>query len=150
MHENVRTRQTSTVATYVSGTPTLGLWAARHSQEQGVALGAQSLPEMLEQPPLQRRRFHHIRSRYNLDWTEYTLYWTYACKAGLADAMHTASAGPGGALRLYEESAFDWGAWHAWDAAAAFRDDSFVFTVIQSIGGVDPAWVDMTVGPFLA
>ena len=36
--------------------------------------------------------------RYNLDWTEYTLYWTYACKAGLAEAMHTTSA-----LRLYEE-----------------------------------------------
>ena len=84
--------------------------------------------------------------RYNLDWTEYTLYWTYACLTGLADTMHT----PAAALRLYEESAFDWGAWQAWDAPAAFRDESFVFTVIQSIGGVDPAWVDRTVEPFFA
>jgi len=79
------------------------------------------------------------------DWTEYTLYWTQACLSGLADVLHT----PQSSLRLYEESAFDWGAWQSWDASRAFHDESFVFTVIQSIGGVNPSWVDRQVRPYL-
>ena len=70
---------------------------------------------------------------------------TQACLSGLADALHK----PQSSLRLYEESAFDWGAWQSWDASRAFHDDSFVFTVIQSIGGVNPSWVDRQVQPYL-
>eukprot|EP00966_Prymnesium_polylepis_P333324 7388796-Prymnesium_polylepis.1 len=63
----------------------------------------------------------------------------------LTETLHS----PATTLRLYEESAFAWDAWKTWDASRAFRDDSFVFTVIQSIGGADPTWVDRQVGPFL-
>ena len=59
--------------------------------------------------------------------------------------LHTPPHG----VELYEESAFDWGAWQAWDAARAFADDAFVFTVIQSIGGAPTDWVAEQVEPFL-
>jgi hypothetical protein len=36
-----------------------------------------------------------------------------------------------------------------WDAAKAFSDNSFVFTVIQSIGGAPPDWVADTLEPYL-
>ena len=48
-----------------------------------------------------------------------------------------------------EERGFDWGAWRKWEARAAFADSSFVFSVIQSIGGVDPRWVAAQVEPYL-
>lgn len=86
-----------------------------------------------------------LRLDEGLDWTEYTLYWTAACVLGLAETLHTPPHG----VELYEESAFDWGAWQAWDAARAFADDSFVFTVIQSIGGAPTDWVAEQVEPFL-
>ena len=70
---------------------------------------------------------------------------TEACRSHLAETLHSPATTP----RLYEESAFDWDAWKKWDAARAFGDGSFVFTVIQSIGGADPAWVDRQVAPFL-
>ena len=86
-----------------------------------------------------------LRLDEGLDWTEYTLYWTAACVLGLADKFHTPPHG----VELYEETAFDWGAWQAWDATRAFGDDSFVFTVIQSISGAPPDWVAEQVEPFL-
>ena len=86
-----------------------------------------------------------LRLDEGLDWTEYTLYWTAACVLGLAETLHMPPHG----VELYEESAFDWGAWQAWDAARAFADDSFVFTVIQSIGGAPTDWVAEQVEPFL-
>lgn len=86
-----------------------------------------------------------LRLDENLDWTEYTLYWTTACILGLAEEFHMPPHG----IELYEESAFEWGAWQEWDAARAFADDSFVFTVIQSISGAPTEWVTSQVEPFL-
>ena len=80
-----------------------------------------------------------------LNWTEYTLYWTFACLSGMAAQLHTTSE----SLRLYSENGFDWGAWRGWRADAAFGDSSFVFSVLQSIGGVSPKWVEEQLEPFL-
>ena len=77
--------------------------------------------------------------------SEYTLYWTAACTSGLAERAHTPPHG----VELYEENGFEYGAWTVWDAAKAFSDDSFVFTVIQSIGGAPPDWVADTLEPYL-
>ena len=64
---------------------------------------------------------------------------------GLGERVHTPPHG----VELYEENGFEWGAWQEWDAAKAFRDDSFIFTVIQSIGGAPPEWVAEQVEPYL-
>ena len=86
-----------------------------------------------------------LRLDQNLDWSEYTLYWTCACSFGLTAQLHTSSG-----LDLYEESAFEYGAWQEWSAERAFGDDSFIFTVIQSIGGAPAEWVVEQVEPFLS
>jgi hypothetical protein len=106
---------------------------------------AAPVPAFPHKPPCQRRR-DQGRTGVDLPARASRVHRrTQACLSGLADVLHT----PQSSLRLYEESAFDWGAWQSWDASRAFHDESFVFTVIQSIGGVNPSWVDRQVRPYL-
>lgn len=79
------------------------------------------------------------------DWTEYTLYWTQACiMPGAIKKYHIATS-----LKLYEEGGFEWQSWRNWKPKRAFNDPTFVFSVIQSISGVDPEWVSKTIAPYL-
>ena len=90
--------------------------------------------------------FHELRER-GRDWTEYTLYWTHACVSGLAKTRHVPSPRK---LKLYDgDSGFEWNSWREWSATRAFADESFVFSVLQSISGVDPAWVSQQIAPFV-
>ena len=82
------------------------------------------------------------------DWTEYTLYWTHACVSGLAKTRHVPSPRK---LKLYDgDSGFEWNSWREWSATRAFADESFVFSVLQSISGVAPAWVSQQIAPVVA
>ena len=55
-----------------------------------------------------------------------------------------------GILKLYDgDSGFEWNSWREWSATRAFADESFVFSVLQSISGVDPAWVSQQIAPFV-
>lgn len=84
-----------------------------------------------------------------LNWTEYTLYFTAGCEwAGALERLH-APPKPG-AKTLYSELGFDWGDWELWEPSQAFGPDGpALFTVLQSISGVEPQWVDEQVAPYL-
>eukprot|EP01012_Entosiphon_sulcatum_P055964 TRINITY_DN7874_c0_g1_i1.p1 TRINITY_DN7874_c0_g1~~TRINITY_DN7874_c0_g1_i1.p1 ORF type:complete len:442 (-),score=47.69 TRINITY_DN7874_c0_g1_i1:24-1325(-) len=79
------------------------------------------------------------------DWTEYTLYWTYGCKAGMLQRYHTLS--PKG-LKLYDYSGFEYGSHTNW--RPRFGDPSSVFGVLQSISGANAQWVHSQLAPGLA
>mmetsp|Transcript_27760 Transcript_27760/g.38366 ORF Transcript_27760/g.38366 Transcript_27760/m.38366 type:complete len:180 (+) Transcript_27760:126-665(+) len=78
------------------------------------------------------------------DWTEYSLYWTFACFSGLHSKFHTPVSSP----QLYT-GPFGFGMWRNWKAKNAFRNTDSVFTVVQSIGGSDPHWLLKEVLPEL-
>eukprot|EP01060_Flectonema_neradi_P018381 TRINITY_DN25200_c0_g1_i1.p1 TRINITY_DN25200_c0_g1~~TRINITY_DN25200_c0_g1_i1.p1 ORF type:complete len:404 (+),score=76.81 TRINITY_DN25200_c0_g1_i1:81-1292(+) len=65
------------------------------------------------------------------DWTEYTLYWLYACKHTLTAVYHSPS--PSG-LKLYDTSGFTFGSFNRYNVDRVFASNS-VFGVIQSING---------------
>jgi len=94
-----------------------------------------------------------------LDWSEYTLYWVYACKSGLIDKHHHTGT-PAGAYfrtdpktRLYPYQGFKLDAkavTASLDQAAAvyFKDKRTLFGVVQSIAGVEPLAVLEKLMPF--
>jgi len=75
--------------------------------------------------------FELLQSHGGHDWTEYTLYWAYGCKAGVLDKLHVIS--PSG-LRLYGYWGWNWGS--KLNTNEAFKDTT-VFSVLQSIAGND-------------
>lgn len=78
------------------------------------------------------------------DWTEYSLYWMFACTSGLHERLHTRVSQP----KLYT-GAFGFGAWRNWKAKRAFASDEATFTTVQSIGGSEPGWLLAQVIPEL-
>jgi len=82
----------------------------------------------------------------NTDWTEYTLYYTYACASGEADIFHAV-----GARRLYDANGFGWGAWQTMRQRLQheFAGTGAFFGVVQSIGGADPMEVSAAMRPFI-
>ena len=94
-----------------------------------------------------------------LDWSEYTLYWTYASKAGLIDKYHYTGT-PGGVYfrtdpktRLYSYSGFKLDPDHietTLDQAdkVYFKDRHTLFGVVQSIAGAKPLRIVEKLMPF--
>ena len=83
---------------------------------------------------------------FRFDWSEYTIYWTYGCKAGLLDQYHVANHR---GLKLYDSSGFAFGSFARWNPAPLFNNPRTVFGVMQSIGGTPAAQVNAKLAPFL-
>lgn len=66
------------------------------------------------------------------DWTEYALYYVYACKAGLLEARHAEPRSP-----WVDQTGFQWGALQNFHAETAAQR-GYLLSVIQSIGGSSP------------
>eukprot|EP00667_Euglena_gracilis_P011385 EG_transcript_11632 len=82
------------------------------------------------------------------DWSEYSLYWTYACKTGLVDRYHTL---PPPNIRLYKRHEADWEAIKQWKPSDVFRPDAdTLFAVVESASAADSAQVARDLAPFLA
>ena len=86
------------------------------------------------------------------DWTEYTLYWTYACKHSLVEKYHTVIPN----RQLYSHSGFELDQQlvqtrlqnHV--AEDYFSNDhKHIFGVVQTISGVNPLFVVKMLTPFL-
>ena len=69
------------------------------------------------------------------DWTEYTLYWVYACGCGYGEALH---AVPKQGKMLYDASFFEFGTFGFFDPDKSFADDHYLFTVVQVTCRVSP------------
>lgn len=79
------------------------------------------------------------------DWTEYTLYWTYACATGQEESMHSTSA----TAKLYRANGFSYGAWMtSWRPEHEFGSGA-LFGVVQSIGGARPLQVAAELQPYI-
>ena len=85
------------------------------------------------------------------DWTEYALYWTWACKAGVLQARHSFTNA------LYDPRDFQWNAYKSWDFARVFGGGGGgsgggrpVFKVAQGIGGSFPSEILRAIAPHLA
>jgi len=79
----------------------------------------------------------------DIDWTEYTLYYTYACTSGEAESRHAV-----GSRQLYETNGFHFGAWRTWRPRREFGSGA-IFGVVQSISGADPMQVSATLQPYI-
>eukprot|EP01064_Diplonema_japonicum_P008719 TRINITY_DN1611_c0_g2_i1.p1 TRINITY_DN1611_c0_g2~~TRINITY_DN1611_c0_g2_i1.p1 ORF type:complete len:351 (+),score=23.98 TRINITY_DN1611_c0_g2_i1:68-1120(+) len=77
------------------------------------------------------------------DWTEYTLYWTFASMNDLVSVHHVASQG----LRLYDVSGFEWGSFKRMNLKKLFASRE-VFGVVQSINGAPAQTVIKALEPF--
>jgi len=85
------------------------------------------------------------------DWTEYTLYWTFACKSKFAESDHSDHFD----LKLYTYVGFSHGsATVSLSTSAAIRGHYFgnnraIFGVIQSINGLSALTIVEKIRPFL-
>eukprot|EP01062_Namystynia_karyoxenos_P002152 TRINITY_DN10749_c0_g1_i1.p2 TRINITY_DN10749_c0_g1~~TRINITY_DN10749_c0_g1_i1.p2 ORF type:complete len:447 (+),score=82.96 TRINITY_DN10749_c0_g1_i1:80-1420(+) len=91
------------------------------------------------------RLFRALAEPATHDWTEYTLYWTWACMAGLRESLHGAVPG----RKLYDQAGFEWGSFAGYDARAHFADASSYFGVVQSINGAPSTDVIRRIGPLV-
>ena len=127
------------------GKPTLGVTPAILSVD--IALGMQQEIEELYKGDFEDAQgkpakwdeilFHLLTKKGRHDWTEYTLYWAYGCKAGKNENYHTLSPNlPGSTrnLRLYGYWGWNWGAQLK---PAEFKNRNTVFGVLQSISGAN-------------
>jgi len=86
------------------------------------------------------------------DWSEYTLYWVAACKAGLIDRYHTHS---NETLKLYGYTGFNLdrqvaiGSLHKTIGDDFFDSNRTVFGVIQSLVDINPLLVVEKLLPYL-
>ncbi|KAJ9452281.1 hypothetical protein DIPPA_26524 [Diplonema papillatum] len=96
--------------------------------------------------------FQSLGSESTSDWTEYTLYWTYACLFDHINTYHTTDPikdpATGKVLKLYDNSGFEWGSFARMDIHKVFEHPSF-FGVIQSINGAPAEAVIRKVLPML-
>ena len=86
------------------------------------------------------------------DWSEYTLYWVYGCKANLLDTYHHIGTNH---KQLYNYHGFELREEAAWrtllEAKRLFFDDQrTIFGVLQSIAGVNPYQVVEYLAPLLS
>ncbi|AJP58925.1 hypothetical protein UC34_22255 [Pandoraea vervacti] len=73
-----------------------------------------------------------LLANYAIDWTEYTLYWLNAERAGLLDKYHTQAVPPQRTLHA-DESVWFADKMQEWDAAHYFAPESDgLFAVVQS------------------
>eukprot|EP01063_Lacrimia_lanifica_P005766 TRINITY_DN13491_c0_g1_i1.p1 TRINITY_DN13491_c0_g1~~TRINITY_DN13491_c0_g1_i1.p1 ORF type:complete len:452 (+),score=127.52 TRINITY_DN13491_c0_g1_i1:87-1442(+) len=84
------------------------------------------------------------------DWTEYTLYWSYACTVGAIERLHVTDA----QHKLYDVKGFHYfnnaaAFSKAYNAKAVFEDQSTYFGVLQSINGMSPESVRSAIAPYL-
>ena len=90
------------------------------------------------------------------DWTEYTLYWVFACKARLIPKYHLVSS-TYQANPLYGYSGFNLDKQHLWKRLHGHvKEDYFqsanrsIFGVLQSISGVNPLFIIEKLAPFVS
>eukprot|EP01062_Namystynia_karyoxenos_P017808 TRINITY_DN16590_c0_g1_i1.p1 TRINITY_DN16590_c0_g1~~TRINITY_DN16590_c0_g1_i1.p1 ORF type:complete len:572 (+),score=74.56 TRINITY_DN16590_c0_g1_i1:87-1718(+) len=89
--------------------------------------------------------FHLLADPDRRDWTEYTLYWAFACKLGVMKRLHTRHS----SRRLYDATGFDWNTFDQYNVSAVFADNSTLFGVVQSIIGASSAEVIALLTPRL-
>jgi len=105
--------------------------------------GAVAAVEAITKQPFDQAMFAALRAQQ--DWTEYTFYWVYGCKAGLLQRYHRLRPD----LKLYDSSGFEWGSFARWHPEKLFQHPTAVFGVMQSIAGASPDAVNARLLPLL-
>eukprot|EP01060_Flectonema_neradi_P008594 TRINITY_DN16132_c0_g1_i1.p1 TRINITY_DN16132_c0_g1~~TRINITY_DN16132_c0_g1_i1.p1 ORF type:complete len:421 (+),score=59.41 TRINITY_DN16132_c0_g1_i1:44-1306(+) len=99
-----------------------------------ISLGLLDFLEETYHSTFDKALFRMLHSKPTSDWTEYSLYWAWACKSRLTHELHVLASD----RKIYDTSGFGWDSFSRYNVDRVFSDNSTFFGVVQSINGAQP------------